>query len=96
MNKADRRLCEIFKRILASDDAELRDLVVTYIATTDYVEAVDILLEYAYTEPLAWLRAYALQVVEHLEKFRDGIPSKPPILTEMDDTEVGIKRRKHR
>jgi len=94
MNETDKKLCEIFRRILLSDNIELRDMVVTYIAIIDYIEAVDILSEYINTESLAWLREYTSKVIEHLEKLRDGFPSNPPLLSEMEDTTIGIKKKR--
>ena len=93
MNETDKHLCQIFDKILAGNDPELRDMVITYIALVDFVPAVDILLEYLSSETLAWLQNYAMQVVEHLEKLRKGIPSKPPIVSDQEITSVGIKRR---
>jgi len=92
-SKTDKRLCAVFEKALAADDVELRDMIVTYIVLIDYVEGIDVLIKYVKSEKLAWLKDYTYKVIKHLKYIRAGKPSKPPTVSDLDDTIVGIKKR---
>jgi HEAT repeat protein len=76
---AEKKLLEILGAALRSDDADQRDAVITYFAMTELRGAVDLLDEYVDDENVAWLKEYAVRVLDHLRARQCGRSSHPPI-----------------
>lgn len=64
----DRKLDDLLRLALQSDNVDLRDAAVSYIALSEYEFALEFLADYVLTEKIDWLRSYALTVFNHLKK----------------------------
>jgi len=86
-------LLDIFRLALQSEDVELRDRVVTYIASAELVEAVEVLKEHIPNEELGWLQSYTVKTYEFLAAKKNGHDSTPPGGADPEDTLVTNRQR---
>lgn len=86
MYDGKKTLLDIFRLGLRSQDPDLRDAIVTYIAIERHVDALHVLEGYIPTEELPWLQEYAQKVAEHLRKRLRGEGSDAPRAIDGDTT----------
>lgn len=84
---------DIFRLALQSDDVELRDLVITFIASVEMIEAIEILKVHIPDEELGWLQSYAIKTYEFLVAKKKGLDSRPPGEADPEDTQVTNRQR---
>ena len=74
----DMKLLRIFRLALQSENVDLRDSIISYLAQAELPGAADVIRDYMDSEPLDWLRDYASKVMQHLRMIEQGLSSHPP------------------
>lgn len=75
---SNQKLLEIFESVLRTDDVDLRDSVITFLAMTELPGAVALLEQHLANEEIDWLAEYGEGVLEHLRRTANGLSSIPP------------------
>lgn len=69
LNKSkEKKLLEVLRLFLYSDDVNLRDKTVTLLSILEIEGSYEVLKEYLPSEKVGWLNEYACSIVENLKK----------------------------